>query len=83
MISNLILGVLQGVVSLLLAPLSVLNFVVDVTSSISVVQGFIKVVAYLLPFQQLYPLVCFVVGMFVFRSIVALIKTIWELIPIL
>lgn len=83
MIGNLILGILQGVVTILLAPLQILNFAIDVASSISVVQGFIKVVAYLFPWSHLTPIVVFVIGMFVFRSIVALIKTIWDLLPIL
>lgn len=83
MIGNLILGLLQGIVNILLAPLQVLNFAVDVASSISIVQGFVKVVAYLFPWSHLTPIVAFVIGMFVFRSIVALIKTIWELLPIL
>lgn len=83
MIVNLIFGVLEVVVNILLAPLTVLNFVFDVVSSISIVQGFVKVVAYLLPWSQLTPLVTFIVAMFIFRSIVALIKTIWDLLPIL
>lgn len=83
MIVNLIFGVLEVVVNILLAPLTVLNFVFDVVSSISIVQGFVKVVAYLLPWSQLTPLVTFIVTMFIFRSIVALIKTIWDLLPIL
>lgn len=83
MILNLILGILQGIVNILLAPLSVLNFVVDIASSISVVQNFIAVVAYLFPWGNLIPLFAFVFGMFVFRAIVALIKTIWDLLPIL
>lgn len=83
MIINLLLGVLQVVVNVLLAPLSVLNFGIDIISSISIVQGFIKVVAYLFPWNNLLPLISFVIGMFVFRAIVALIKTIWALLPML
>lgn len=83
MIVNLFIYVLQGIVNVLLAPLSVLNFVVDVTSHIAIVQGFVKVVAYLFPWGQLTPLVTFIVAMFIFRSVVSLIKTIWELLPIL
>lgn len=83
MIVNLLLGVLQGVVNVLLAPLTVINFAVDFASSFSVVQGFIKVIAYLFPWGALLPLITFVVSMFIFRAIVAFIKTIWELIPLL
>lgn len=83
MVIDLLLYVLQGIVNVLLAPLSVLNFVIDVGSKISIVQGFVKVVAYLFPWSQLSPLVVFIVAMLVFRSVVSLIKTIWELLPIL
>lgn len=83
MIINLLLGVLQVVVNILLAPLTALNFAIDVLSSISIVQGFVKVVAYLFPWQQITPLVTFIIAMFIFRSVVSLIKTIWDLLPIL
>ena len=83
MIIDLLLLVLQGVVKVLLAPLNVLNFAVDFASSISVVQEFIKVVAYLFPWNQLTPLFSFVVSMLIFRGVVSLIKTIWDLLPIL
>ena len=83
MVIDLLLYVLQGIVNVLLAPLSVLNFVIDVGSKISIVQGFVKVVAYLFPWSQLSPLVVFIIAMFIFRSVVSLIKTIWELLPIL
>lgn len=83
MILNLLFGILEGIVNILLAPLTVLNFAIDFVSSFSIVQGFIKVVAYLFPWSNLAPLIAFIVGMFIFRSIVSLIKTIWELLPIL
>lgn len=83
MIINLILAIFQGIVNVLLLPLGVLNLVVDFASSFAVVQSFIKVVAYLFPWSNLLPLISFIIGMFVFRAIVALIKTIWDLLPIL
>lgn len=83
MICDLILGVLQVIVNILLAPLTALNFVIDIVSSISIVNGFIKVIAYLFPWSSISPLIGFVFAMFAFRAVVALIKTIWDLIPIL
>lgn len=83
MIVNLFIYVIQAIVNVLLAPLSVLNFAINIASKITIVQSFVKVVAYLFPWTQLSPLVVFIVGMFVFRSIVSLIKTIWDLLPIL
>lgn len=83
MILDLLLGILQGIVNILLAPLQVLDFAIDFVSSFSVVQGFVKVVAYLFPWSNLMPLIVFIIGMFIFRSVLSLIKTIWELLPIL
>lgn len=83
MIFNLLLGVLQVVVNVLLAPLAVLNFVVDIVSSVSIVSEFIKVIAYLLPWSSITPLITIVIAIFGFRAIIALIKTIWDLLPIL
>ena len=83
MIIDLFIYVLQGIVNVLLAPLSVLGFGIDIALKIGVVQGFIKVVAYLFPWSELSPLISFIVAMFVFRGVVALIKTIWDLLPIL
>ncbi len=83
MIIDLFIYVLQGIVNVLLAPLSVLGFGIDVVLKIGVVQGFIKVVAYLFPWAELSPLISFIIAMFVFRGVVALIKTIWDLLPIL
>lgn len=83
MIIDLFLGVLQVVVNVLLAPLSVLNFGIDVISKFTIVQKFVQVVAYIFPWSQLSPLVAFIVVMFIFRGVVALIKTIWEMLPIL
>lgn len=83
MIIDLLLGVLQVVVNILLSPLKVLNFAIDVVSSISIVQQFVQVAAYIFPWSHITPLVGFIVAMFIFRSIVALIKTIWQMLPIL
>lgn len=83
MIINLLLGVLQVVVNTLLAPLTVINFVVDIVSSISVVSEFIKVIAYLFPWSAITPLLTIVIAIFGFRATISLIKTIWDLLPIL
>lgn len=83
MIIDLFLGIIQVVVNVLLAPLSVLNFVVDIATKIPVVMGFIKVISYLFPWSQILPIITIIVAIFAFRAVVSLIKTIWELLPIL
>lgn len=83
MIINLFLDVLKGVLAVLLAPISVLNWTIDVVSKITIVNQFVKVVAYFFPWKELLPLVVFIIAMFIFRAVISLIKTIWELIPLL
>ena len=81
MITNLILLVFQGVLNILLAPLSVLNFAIDLVSSIPVVCSFINVVAYVLPWGNILPIVIFIIAMFGFRAALALIRLIKSFIP--
>lgn len=83
MIVNGLIYILQAIVNVLLAPLNVLNFVIDISFAIPVVKDFISVVSYLMPFDKLVPLFAIVFGVFVFRGIVALIRTIWDLLPVL
>lgn len=45
------------------------------------IRDFLNVVAFVLPWQNLGPLISLIIAFFVFRIIVAVIKTIWELIP--
>lgn len=83
MIIDGILIILQGLVNVLLAPLNALNWVVTTSISISVISDFINIVSFVLPWKNILPLITFIVGMFAFRAIIALIKTIWDLLPIL
>lgn len=81
MITNGILLVLQGVVNILLAPLAMINIAVDFIASIPVITQFIQVVAYVLPWGNLLPLIVLTIALFVLRIAISLIKTIWNLIP--
>ncbi len=83
MIVNGLLNIVSGVINLLLAPLELINFAVDVGTSLGVVKGFISVIAYLFPWSQVTPLIYIVITFFIFRCVVALIKTIWDLLPVL
>ena len=83
MITNGILLLAQGILNVLLVPLSVLNFVIDLASSIPVVTQFLQVVAYILPWSNLLPIVIFTIAMFTFRAVLSLIKLIWSFIPII
>lgn len=83
MITNAILLVCQGVLNVLLLPLTVLNIGVDLVASIPVVTQFLQLVAYILPWSNLLPLIIFIISMFTFRASVSLIKFIWKFLPII
>lgn len=83
MIVDMILLLVQGILNVLLAPLSVLNIVIDLVSSLPVVTEFLQIVAYLLPWSNILPLIIIVIGMFLFRIAMAVIKAIWHFIPII
>ena len=82
MITDGILFVFQGILNILLLPLSALNVAIDFVGCIPVVTQFLQVVAYVLPWDNLKPLIFFTIAMFTFRAILSLIKLIWHFIPI-
>lgn len=81
MITNAILLVFQGVLNVLLTPLSVFNIGVDFVSSIPIISSFIKIIAYVLPWSKLTPLISLTVGLFTFRITLALIRLVKGFIP--
>lgn len=83
MIVDMILLLVQGLLEVLLLPLSAINVVIDFASSIPVVSQFLAIVAYVLPWSNIMPLIVIVVGIFLFRIAMAVIKAIWHFIPII
>jgi hypothetical protein len=77
-----ILTVVFGVINTLLMPLNIINFVVDNTVFTTILE-FINMALYLIPFKQLMPIFTFFVALMMFRIVVAFIKTIWDLLPLL
>ena len=83
MIIDAILGLISIIAGVLLMPLEVFNVVIDIASSIPVVAKFLMFVAYVIPWSNLVPIFAIVVAIMSFRVIIALIKTIWDLLPLL
>lgn len=81
MISDGILLVLQGILSILLLPIEGLNIAIDFIGSIPVVVSFLQVIAYLLPWSNILPLIVLVIGIVIFKIAISLVKVIWQLIP--
>jgi len=81
MIVDMILLVLQGVLNILLLPLEVINVGVDFIASIPIIIEFLQIIAYILPWSNLLPLIFFTVALFFFRIGISLVKTVLDVIP--
>lgn len=81
MIVEGVLSVVFGLLNVLLLPLQVVDFGLNVLTFKPVLQ-FLNMALYLVPFRELMPIFIFFVSMMSFRIIVSLIKTIWDLLPI-
>jgi len=79
----MVLLVLQGVLEILLLPLTAINIGVDFIASIPVITEFLQIIAYVLPWSNLLPLIILTVALFGFRIVIALVKTIWDVLPVL
>ena len=82
MIIEALMNVVFGIVNTILSPISLLGWSFDLALC-SPLGDILKVVYYVLPIGKLSPIITFIVSMFIFRAVIALIKTIWDLIPIL
>ncbi len=83
MIVDLILLLVQGILNVLLLPLTVVNIAVDLVSSLPVTTEFLQVAAYMIPWSNILPLILLVISFLLFRAVLAIIKTIWKFIPFL
>lgn len=83
MILDGILNILGLLFNILLAPLEFINIGIDVVSSIPIVTSFLQVVAYIFPFQNLLPIIIITIAILGFKIVISIIKTLWDLLPIL
>lgn len=81
MIVDGILFVIRGLLSGLLAPLEIVNVVVDIGASIPVVGQFLSIVAYVIPWSNVYPIIVITGAILGFKIAVSLIEFLWDLIP--
>lgn len=80
MIFEALLNVVFGVVNAILTPVSVIGWGFDLALC-SPLGDILKVIYYVLPIGKLSPIITFIISMFVFRAVIALIKTIWAVLP--
>lgn len=82
MITNGILLIFQNFLNIILLPLTVFNVVIDVASSIPFIAQFLQIVAYIVPWINILPIILIMFSMFSFRIGMALIKLIIYIIPL-
>lgn len=82
MITNGILLIFQNFLNIILLPLTVFNVVIDIASSIPFIAQFLQVVAYIVPWSNILPIILIMFSMFSFRIVMALIKLIIYIIPL-
>lgn len=71
MILDLVLLVFQGLLNVLLLPFTIINITIDLVAGIPLIVQFLQVVAYILPWSNILPLILLVIAIFVFRIAVA------------
>ena len=81
MIIDAILLVFQGLLEVVLLPLTVINIGIDFVASIPVIGSFINVVAYILPWSNLFPLIVLLISLFGLRIAIAIVRFVIAIIP--
>ena len=76
MIIDGILLIVQGFLNVLLMPLTAFNIGIDFLSSIPVVTSFLQLIAYILPWSNLMPLIILLIAIFSFRIALTLVRTV-------
>ena len=83
MIAHAILLIFNGLLSVLLAPLQVVNITINIISSIPIVQRFVQVIAYLLPMNNLKPMIFIIISLGILSIVLGILKALWDILPIL
>lgn len=83
MIVDGILSVFTVFLRFLLSPIEIINISIDLVSSIPVVSQFCGIVAYVLPWQNLFPLFLIVFAITAYKIIISLVKLFLNFIPFL
>ncbi len=83
MVTNFLLNPIFNFVNILLSPLNLVSWTLDKIMNIPLLTSFLEVVAYIIPWGYLYPLILIIFGIIGFKIIISLIKTIWDILPVL
>lgn len=74
------INVVLNIIDWALSPLNGLNWVFS-NFDLSPLRNFLSVIYYILPIENILPIFVFIVSMFAFRIVISLVKTIWDILP--
>jgi hypothetical protein len=81
MIIELLFNLLFSVVNILFLPFDGLNLIIS-SDIFSTVIDYCSVALYVLPIQNFIPIIAFVISTMVLRILIAALKTLWDILPI-
>ena len=70
--------VIRRILAIILSPLTIINIGVDLIASIPIVVSFLQIVAYVIPWTNILPIILLIIALFIFRIVLAFIKTVWK-----
>lgn len=75
-------SIIEFVLNIFLFPLDIVNVGINFFIGIDWVVDIVNLISYVLPWENILPLIVFIISIFVFRITISLIKTIWDLLPL-
>lgn len=78
----IVTNILEKVLNLLLLPLDAVNFGVNWLLGIDWVVDVLNIIAYVLPWENLIPLIIGIIGMYCSRIAISLVRLILEILPL-
>ena len=81
MIIETIFNIVFDVVDILLTPFDGLNLIIS-SNVFNTVLEYLSVVTYVLPIQNFIPIIVFVTSTMLLRIVIAALKTLWDILPL-
>ena len=81
MIIETIFNIIFSVVDILLTPFDGLNLIIS-SNVFNTVLEYLSVVTYVLPIQNFIPIIVFVISTMLLRIVIAALKTLWDILPL-
>lgn len=82
MITDIVINLIYNLFMFFLGGFEPLTFNID-TTVFRTFSDFLAFIFYILPIDGLLPIVTIFIGLMIFRIIISVVKTIWDLLPIL